>query len=96
MLLSMAFVLFVLILMTQDTVKSGDRDIIVRVVPRDAIPAIDQPVFVEATKAVFMRDEELIIGLAGGTTHKAYSTWLLDNHEIVNDVIGSTPIAVTW
>jgi RNA polymerase sigma-70 factor (ECF subfamily) len=31
-----------------------------------------------------------------GKEANAYSTWLLDNHEIVNEVIGSTPIAVTW
>jgi hypothetical protein len=43
-----------------------------------------------------MQDDELVIGVNDGTEAKAYSTWLLDNHEIVNDVIGNTPIAVTW
>ena len=73
-----------------------DGDPVVEVLPKDAIPAIDQPVFVDADQADFMRDDELIIGVASGGEAKAYSTWLLDGHEIVNDHIGSTPIAVTW
>jgi len=27
---------------------------------------------------------------------KAYSTWHLDRHEVVNDYIGETAIAATW
>jgi hypothetical protein len=73
-----------------------DGDPVVEVLPKDAIPAIDEPVFVDADQEDFMRDDELIIGVASGGEAKAYSTWLLDGHEIVNDHIGSTPIAVTW
>jgi hypothetical protein len=70
---------------------------VIRVLSKDAIRAIDSPLFESAERAAaFMRDEELVIGVTDGKQAKAYSTWLLDNHEIVNDVIGSTPIAVTW
>ena len=80
----------------QDFSVSIDGDLVIRVLAKDAIPAIDEPVFVEADRADFMSDDELVIGVADSGTAKAYSTWLLDRHEIVNDVIGSTPIAVTW
>lgn len=70
---------------------------VVDVLPIDAIPAIDRPVFVAAAEADdFMADDELVIGVAAAGGAKAYSTWLLDRHEIVNDVIDSVPIAVTW
>ena len=86
-----------LLTLIQDVEKVIDRDPVVAVLPQDAIPAIDTPVFEPADRArSFMRDEEIIIGVTDGAVAKAYSTWLLDHHEIVNDVIGSTPIAVTW
>ena len=72
------------------------QETIVRVVPKDAIPAIDRPIFVDADEADFMDDNELVIGVSDGIGAKAYSTRLLDTHEIVNDWIGSTAVAVTW
>jgi Protein of unknown function (DUF3179) len=89
-----AILLFTLV---QDLEKVLNRDPVIRVLPKDAIPAIDSPAFEAAETAVnFMRDEEIVIGVTDGKHAKAYSTWLLDKNEIVNDVIGSTPIAVTW
>lgn len=72
-----------------------DGDPVVAVLSQDAIPSIDRPVFVQASAAV-MADDEFVIGVTDGSQAKAYSTWLLDGHEIVNDHIGQTPIAVTW
>jgi hypothetical protein len=67
------------------------------VLPRDAIPAINDPEFETAARAErVMQDDELIIGLAGAREQRAYSTWQLDRHEIVNDVFEGRPIAVTW
>lgn len=67
------------------------------VLPRDAIPAIDHPEFVPADTAHrVMAGEELVIGLVGEREQRAYSTWQLDSHEIVNDVFEGRPIAVTW
>ena len=58
----------------------------------------ENPVFVEASEAApWMNDDEVIIGVLGpGGEARAYSTWHLDHHEIVNDHVGETPIAVTW
>ena len=67
------------------------------VLPRDAIPSIDNPQFLDADAASeFMSDGHLVIGLSAGGEHRAYSTAFLSGHEIVNDTIGGAPVAVTW
>jgi hypothetical protein len=67
------------------------------VLPKDAIPAIDDPEFEPIDRANRrMSDNELVIGLVGRATQRAYSTWQLDRHEIVNDVFEGKPVAVTW
>ncbi len=69
----------------------------VQVLPRDAIPAINHPLFESVAEADrYLADNELMIGLVGDTEQRAYSTWQLDSHEIVNDVFEGRPIAVTW
>lgn len=62
----------------------------------DAIPSIDDPRFVPASHATFMRDEEPVVGVVIDGVAKAYSTWFLDRHEIVNDMFAEKPVAVTW
>src|SRR5687767_2172285 len=64
--------------------------------PPDAIPAIDSPQFVPADQADFMRLDEPVVGLLIDGVAKAYSTWYLDHHEIVNDTVSGSPVAVTW
>ncbi|MPZ21249.1 MAG: DUF3179 domain-containing protein [Luteitalea sp.] len=67
------------------------------VVPKDAIRAIDEPEFEPAAEADRgMADEEIVIGLVSEREQRAYSTWHLDRHEIVNDVFEGRPVAVTW
>ena len=67
------------------------------VLPRDAIPSIDAPEFLDADAASeFMSDGHLVIGLSVGGEHRAYSTAFLSSHEIVNDTIGGAHVAVTW
>jgi len=74
-----------------------DGDPLVKLLPRDAIPSVDAPVMVPASAAAaFMRDEETVLGVYDGKQARAYSTWHLDHHEIVNDRLGETPIAATW
>lgn len=79
---------------TEQTTIDGDP--VMRGLPKDAIPAIDKPVFVLAAQANFMVDDEPVIGVAMGGVARAYPTWLLNGHEIVNDTIGGRTIAVTW
>lgn len=70
---------------------------IVSVLPRDAISAISDPKFVPtSTAASWMDDREQVIGLELGGQVKAYPINMLSRHEIVNDVVGGTPLAITW
>ena len=65
--------------------------------PRDAIPAIDNPQFVDGTDAeTIYHPDELVLGVEIDGEARAYSIPFLSGHEIVNDEIGGVPIAVTW
>lgn len=78
------------------TLKSHQGDVVRNLLGPDAIPAIDNPTFVSGSEAQFMKPEELVLGVVVNGLAKAYSLWHLDRHEIVNDWIGDTPVAVTW
>ena len=64
--------------------------------PRDGIPSIDQPKFIPQDQVDFLRDDDVVIGLARGDTARAYPTRILVWHEIVNDTIGKQAVAVTY
>lgn len=61
------------------------------------IPAIFEPEFTSVADAEesYYAEEPLIV-VADGDQAKAYSTWHLDSHEIVNDYINGKAITVTW
>ena len=70
---------------------------IVTLLPKDAIPSIDNPRFYDATTADSeYAPDELVLGVSFDGEARAYSTALLSGHEIVNDVVAGKPIAVTW
>ena len=68
------------------------------VLPRDGIPSIDEPTYVDAeTGDAFMAPDEPVIGFVGREgTAVAWSVWLLERHEIVNDEIDGEPLAASW
>ncbi len=74
-----------------------DQYEIVTLLPRDAIPAIDNPEFYSAGEAdEFYAPDELVIGVEFAGDARAYSVPFLSGHEIVNDSVGGRQIAVTW
>jgi len=75
--------------------RDSAEDALHVVPPRDAIPAISDPEFEPVSKAG-LADHELVIGVGGEGEQRAYSTWQLDRHEIVNDTFEGRTIAVTW
>jgi hypothetical protein len=86
---------------------SGARDVTSDAVDRsldlvtllgfDAIPAILDPDFVTVVEAnEQMDDDEQVLGVSINGESRAYSIPMLNRHEIVNDVVGGVPIAVTW
>jgi hypothetical protein len=63
--------------------------------PRDGIPSIDSPKFVSAEDAG-LQDSDLVLGLNINGDIRAYPLNILVWHEIVNDEVGGTPVAVTY
>lgn len=65
--------------------------------PKDGIPAIDNPAFVSIEEADEWIDEvEPVVLFQLGGEVRAYPIQILMWHEIVNDVVGGTPVAVTF
>ena len=64
---------------------------------KDGIPAIDHPHFVSVPQAnEWLADREPVIELDLGGTARAYPLQILIWHEIVNDAVVGTPVAVTF
>ena len=63
---------------------------------RDCIPSIDQPVFIPAAEVKYLRDDDLVMTLTHNGITRAYPTRILDHHEIVNDMFGPDPVAITY
>ena len=63
---------------------------------RDCIPSIDKPQYVAAADATHVADDDIVLALSWNGEHRAYPARILDHHEIVNDTIGGTPLAITW
>ena len=65
--------------------------------PKDGIPSINKPKFVEITNAnTWLKDQEPVILVAMGTEARAYPLQILTWHEIVNDELAGQPIIVTF
>ncbi len=65
--------------------------------PKDGIPAIDEPVFVDVNEAdSWLKPVEPVILAEVGELARAYPLQILIWHEIVNDTFGDLPLAVTF
>lgn len=65
--------------------------------PKDGIPAIDEPKFLTADKETRLGPREAVVTVElDGEKPRAYPLRYLMWHEIVNDRIGGTPVAVTY
>jgi len=65
--------------------------------PKDGIPAIDEPVYVDVAEAdSWLNPVEPVILVEVGEEARAYPLQVLIWHEIVNDTIGDLPLAVTF
>jgi hypothetical protein len=78
-----------------------DPEEIVTLLPRDAIPAIWDPeplwaTVEEAEQNGDISDAVSVIGVSIADEARAYPIPFLSAHEIVNDTVGGTAIAVTW
>lgn len=62
----------------------------------DGIPALEAPQFVLADEALYLGDEDLVMGYKSGDDIRAYPHVILDWHEIINDEINGDKLAVTY
>jgi len=64
---------------------------------RDGIPSIDNPKFLSVNETPGLLAEEVrVVGIKIGNEVRAYPHYILDWHEIVNDDLGSSSVAITY
>ncbi len=87
----------------QEEVSDGDLKSVVpldRIVsggpPKDGIPSIDNPRFLKPGDVDFLSDSDVVIGVEYNGIARAYPLKILVWHEIVNDVLGDTPLVITY
>ncbi|MEX0991201.1 MAG: DUF3179 domain-containing protein [Actinomycetota bacterium] len=76
-------------LIDEDRILSGGP-------PPDGIPPIDDPKFAPASDIDFLQGREPVLALSVETESRAYPLQILTWHEIVNDTVAGTPVAVTY
>jgi hypothetical protein len=65
--------------------------------PKDGIPAIDAPTFVNVDEAdAWLKPNEAVALINVNGDARAYPVQILTWHEIVNDTVGGVPLAVTY
>lgn len=70
---------------------------IITLLPKDAIPAIDDPNYLSVSEAdQEYAPGETVLGVEFNGEARAYSVSHLSRHEIVNDTVGGVAISVTW
>jgi len=62
----------------------------------DGIPALVNPKFTDASGARWLRDTDAVFGVSIAGDHRAYPLRILDWHEMANDVVGGTPVALAY
>jgi hypothetical protein len=66
-----------------------------QILPRDGIRPIYEPEFKPADEAELGPDD-LVMGIEIDGDARAYPVGVLRSREMVNDVVGGTPVLVTW
>lgn len=66
-------------------------------VPRDGIPPIDNPTFDSVAEAqAWLQAQSPVVAFSLNGVARAYPLAVMTCHEIVNDVVGGVPVAVTF
>lgn len=81
-----------------ELVCSLDPNLLFTSLPPDAIPAVNEPPMVaaDAPQADYLFDDDRVLGLVVNGEARAYPHNILWHHEIVNDVVGGSPVSVTF
>lgn len=65
-------------------------------VKKDGIPALDRPKLIEAEKADYLNDKDLVFGVWLNGDARAYPLRIMDSHEMLNDVVGGQPVSLAY
>lgn len=71
------------------------EDILLGCPEADCIPSIDAPRF-ESTEALWMYDNDLVVGVNFNGEARAYPISVLTRHEIVNDTFSETAVVISY
>jgi hypothetical protein len=65
-------------------------------VVKDGIPSLDNPAMIGAADAAYMREDDLVFGVAINGDVRAYPLRIMGWHEMFNDVIGGVAVALAY
>lgn len=65
-------------------------------VRKDGIPALTNPKLIPAVDADYLREKDLVFGIAINGDIRAYPYRIMDWHEMLNDTIGNTPVSLAY
>ena len=82
---------------TYDIEFEGKRYTLWQATSKDGIPAVFNPGFISAQLGDdFVSNGDMVIGVSINGDHRAYPVPYMSTREIVNDVVGGKPVAITW
>ena len=82
--------------LTRDRAKIRAEEMTWGGVVKDGIPALDNPALLEAAQASYLRDDDLVFGVAINGDVRAYPLRIMGWHEMFNEVIGGVPVALAY
>ncbi|SDW62537.1 Protein of unknown function [Ruegeria halocynthiae] len=65
-------------------------------VTKDGIPSLDNPELISAARADYLKDDDLVFGVAINGDERAYPLRIMGWHEMFNEVIGGVPVALAY
>ncbi len=65
-------------------------------VAKDGIPALTTPAHLQAARATYLTEDELVLGVTLNGESRAYPHRIMDWHEMANDVVGGIPVALAY
>lgn len=63
---------------------------------KDGIPAMTNPKVIQANRARFLQSNDRVVGVSINGHSRAYPISILIHHEVVNDQVAETPLAITY
>lgn len=62
----------------------------------DGIPSLDDPTLITADEAAYLKDDDLVFGVAINGDVRAYPLRIMGWHEMFNETIGGVPVALAY